>query len=492
MIKKSILIIFSFLLTGFSLFADNVHAYFTISSFYLPGKGPYIETYLSVVGNSILYLKKDNGKFQGAIEVGITIKKDSLSVYSDRFNLLSPEVDDSASDKVKNFIDQQRISLPNGDYVLYLSITDKNKRGEDPFTGTQKISLNYVDTSVVISDIEFLENYNKTTAINKLSKSGYDLLPYNAYFFPRKVKDLKFYTEIYNTPSILNNEKYIVKYFIEQYKIQRTVGDLSKFIKMTPENVNVVMADIPIDSLPSGNYNLVIEVRNKENILKARKSLFFQRSNPTVQPVIKVSDFQGIDIANTFVAKYTSKDTLAEMINCLRPISTQFELLFAENDVMLNNNLQLMQQYFYDFWLKRDQKNPNGAWAAYRSQVIYVNKVFGNSFRKGYDTDRGRVYLQYGPPNVITKSDDEPAAYPYEIWQYYTIKDQSNKKFLFYEPDVGNNEYILLHSDFKGETYNADWDMILHKRTQQFNNIDMTKPNQEYGGKAEELFGHPR
>src|ERR1035437_111586 len=223
MIKKSILIIFSFLLIGFSLFADNVHAYFTISSFYLPSKGPYIETYLSVVGNSILYLKKDNGKFQGAIEVGITIKKDSQTVYSDRFNLLSPEVDDSASDKVKNFIDQQRISLPNGDYVLYLSITDKNKRGEDPFAGTQKISLNYVDTSVVISDIELLETYNKTTATNKLSKSGYDLLPYNAYFFPRKVKDLKFYAEIYNTPTVLNNEKYIVKYFIEQYKIQRTV-----------------------------------------------------------------------------------------------------------------------------------------------------------------------------------------------------------------------------------------------------------------------------
>jgi len=491
MIKKSILVICSFLFMGLSLFADNVHAYFNISSFYLPGKGPYVETYLSVVGNSILYTKKENGKFQGAIEVSINIQKDSQSVYSDRFNLLSPEVDDSSSNKVKNFIDQHRISLPNGDYVLFLTITDKNKR-EEPYLGNQKINLNYSDTAIIISDIELLESCLKTTTPNILSKSGYDLLPYNASFFPRKVKDLQFYAEIYNSPIVLNNERYIVKYFIEQYKIKRTVGDFSKFVKMNPENVNVVMADIPIDSLPSGNYNLVIEVRNKENILKARKDLFFQRSNPNVLPVIKVSDYQGIDIANTFVANYKSKDTLAEMINCLRPISTQFELLFAENDIQLNNNLQLMQQYFYDFWLKRNQKNPNTEWLTYRAQVIKVNEIYGNSFRKGYDTDRGRVYLQYGPPNIIIRGDDDPNAYPYEIWQYYTIKEQSNKKFLFYEPDVGNNEYVLLHSDYKGETYNPDWDMILHKRTVQTNNMDVTQPPEYYGGKAEELFGHPR
>src|ERR1035438_2711588 len=127
MIKKSIIIISCLLFMGLNACADNVHAYFTVSSFFLPGKGPYIETYLSVVGNSIQYKKKENGKFQGAIEMSINIKKDSVSVYSDGFNLLSPEVDDSASNKVKNFFDLQRISLPNGEYVLYITITDKNK-----------------------------------------------------------------------------------------------------------------------------------------------------------------------------------------------------------------------------------------------------------------------------------------------------------------------------------------------------------------------------
>jgi GWxTD domain-containing protein len=40
----------------------------------------------------------------------------------------------------------------------------------------------------------------------------------------------------------------------------------------------------------------------------------------------------------------------------------------------------------------------------YLEQVKKVNASYGNNLNMGYDTERGRVYLQYGPPNAIADS----------------------------------------------------------------------------------------
>ena len=39
--------------------------------------------------------------------------------------------------------------------------------------------------------------------------------------------------------------------------------------------------------------------------------------------------------------------------------------------------------------------------------------------------------MQYGPPNSRNKVDNAASTYPYEIWHYYKLKNQSNKKFVF-------------------------------------------------------------
>ena len=48
---------------------DKLQAYFSYSTFYAPGKGPYIETYLSVNGKSAVYAKNDDDKTKARIEV---------------------------------------------------------------------------------------------------------------------------------------------------------------------------------------------------------------------------------------------------------------------------------------------------------------------------------------------------------------------------------------------------------------------------------------
>jgi hypothetical protein len=93
-----------------------------------------------------------------------------------------------------------------------------------------------------------------------------------------------------------------------------------------------------------------------------------------------------------------------------------------------------------------------------------VNQNFGTPSRPGYKTDRGRVYLQYGAPYDIVTSVNEPGAYPYEIWFYTTLPDkQTNIGFAFYEPSLASNDYILLHSNARGELHDMRWKVKLYE-----------------------------
>ena len=130
-------------------------------------------------------------------------------------------------------------------------------------------------------------------------------------------------------------------------------------------------------------------------------------------------------------------------------------------------------------------------WMAYKVEVTKVNNQYSSAKRKGYDTDQGRVYLQYGPPNAIAPSYSEPNTYPYEIWHYYKIDNQSNRKFVFYNPDLVSKSFTLLHSDALGEPNDPQWQLRLYKRTVQNSDFDKEKVEQGYGQHSNDQFTNP-
>ena len=161
-----------------------------------------------------------------------------------------------------------------------------------------------------------------------------------------------------------------------------------------------------------------------------------------------------------------------------------------------------MQQFFYNFWKSRYPSNTEVAWLSYFDEVKKANAEFGTHSLRGFDTDRGRVFLQYGPPDVRNKYDTEPSAIPYEIWEYYSLNDkslmlsdpynkQSTRKFVFYNPDLVSNRYTLIHSDARGEINNYRWDLLIHNRNTQSSNIDDSTAPSHYGGNSTDNYNHP-
>jgi GWxTD domain-containing protein len=75
-------------------------------------------------------------------------------------------------------------------------------------------------------------------------------------------------------------------------------------------------------------------------------------------------------------------------------------------------------------------KNAYEAWLKYKGQVQLVQRLYSNNFQDGFETDRGRVYLQFGSPSSLIVRETSASEYPYEIWQYDKIGIYSKKHIL--------------------------------------------------------------
>tara|TARA_B100000508_G_C11465178_1_gene281394 strand:- start:469 stop:1848 length:1380 start_codon:yes stop_codon:yes gene_type:complete len=458
--------------------------------FYAPNKGPYIETYLSVNGNSAKYLKNEAGKFQSRIEVTFVFKQNDEVKQFDKYELQGPELKDSLSPKV-NFLDQQRIALPNGNYKMIIKIKDLNS-DVDGFSSEQDLTVNYPADSLSMSTIELVEKYSKTESKGQFTKSGIDVIPNVSDFYPESKNELMFYTEIYNADKSLNNEKYLIKYYIANSQSLAPNPNFIGYIRQTPGKVGIVLRKFNIERLKTGNYYLIVEVRDKNNILKSNQSIFLQRHNPKMD--VTAIELDQIDVTQTFVNPYDNVDSLIDYVRSVRPIADMGEQKFIDNQTgkKVEHNPLLLKQFLFHFWNVRNSLDPATDWTKYQDQVRKVNYNFGTSIKKGYQTDRGRVYLKYGPPNSRVEVPSEPNSYPYEIWQYYRIGNQSNGRFIFYDSDLITNDYELLHSTVFGEIQNYRWEMVLQKRNTVQYDLDQTDPGGSQGTRARDFFDTPR
>ena len=276
-IHKPLIILF--LAFGFSASLNaGVSAYFNCGAFNTPQNRPFLETYLTIVGKS-LFAKETNGHYQCSVNIVCTIFKDSAIVKANKYNLLGPEFNDKEGEI--SFIDNQRYSLPNGIYTIELSLTDNYSPGSKPFVIKETVQLAFSTKELQSSSIQLLESFKKAAVPGPISKSGYDLVPYTVNYYPESVKDLSFYFEAYNTDTILGSGKpFIYYYYLETSNNFVKLESYGSFKKQKASKINPLLDKIDIGKLSTGNYNLVIEIKDANNITHLQKKIFFRYGIP--------------------------------------------------------------------------------------------------------------------------------------------------------------------------------------------------------------------
>lgn len=488
-IQAKIFLLFLGIQFSFTAFAQNVQANLDFKQFHTDAAGPFLEVYVKINLESVNLKSPSEGKWQSEVEITQIIKKGDSIVDFKKNNLASPLMTDTT---LSDYTDQQRFVLKPGEYDLEILIKDNYKENDVPVTLTEKIVINDYSGMAAFSDIELLEAFNKAETVTSLTKSGYDLYPYVSAYYPYGYDKIAFYAEIYHLgKEITEGEKFLLVQYVENYETGTQLSNYSKMSKMESATVIPILSALDISTLKTGNYNLVLEARNKTNDVILKKKIFFQRNNPLAN--LSDDELTKVVIASTFVEKINNFDTLSEYIACLRPICEELERGMVDKQARSGDTLT-KQQFFYTFWLNRDGTNPEKAWLNYKKEVDFVNSIYGTRVKKGYETDRGRVHLQYGAPNQITDRPNEPSSFPYQIWQYYKVGKFNNKKFIFYLPDLVTNDYQILHSDVPGELKNFRWEAELNSRNTPNGNVDSPGSGNfnHYGSRSGEFYQNPR
>lgn len=455
------------------------------------GLTPYVENAIAIDCRSAAYKEFEPGKFKATVEITTIFSQDGKVCDFSKIALDSPVVTDTS--KLDGaFIDQQRFSLPNGEYRMEITVADLNVPQAVPSHETMTVSVSFSDQTPSISDILFFDSYSKAEQPSACTKSGMDFLPRVYPFYGLADSKLKFYAELYNSDKIYDEGKFLVNYYIESSESSAKMQDFNFNKRFDVGKVNVLLNTIDVSDLPSGNYYLVVEMRDRSNNLICSQSAFFQRSNPGVG--YDMADISGVDIRNTFVSSMEDIDTLRQFIKYLDPICSESERNYCSG-LVKTGDLRTMQQFMFNFWSIRAPLAPARAWDDYLAAVKRVNMSFGTTSYPGYRSDRGYVFLKYGQPDLISESPNEPNAYPYTIWHYYAVANQRNKRFVFMSKDESTNDYHLIHSDVIGEINNPRWQLEIYSRVYGVGydqGVDQTKYENMWGSHADDLYNNPR
>lgn len=86
--------------------------------------------------------------------------------------------------------------------------------------------------------------------------------------------------------------------------------------------------------------------------------------------------------------------------------------------------------YFYDIWKSMDptpDTEYNELMNEYYKRVSYANENF-DGWKEGWETDRGMIYILFGPPDQVERTNSSMAnSTIYQVWTYNKI----NKQFIF-------------------------------------------------------------
>lgn len=463
--------------------------YYSITTYNVPDSISFVENAIAIDCRSAVYKEFQPGLFKATVEITTMFRQgDNYPAFS-KVAVDSPVISDTS--KINGaFINQQRFPLPAGKYDMILSVRDLNVVDGRPLNDTLVVEMNY-GKNPSISDILLYDSFAKASKPSACTKSGMDFLPRVYPFYGSNETKLNFYAELYNSDKLYDEGKYLVNYYIETCESSTRLQDYI-FVKRFPvAPVNVHLGSIDISSLPSGNYYLVVEMRDRSNALICSKSIRFFRSNPGAS--YDMYDLSAVGVEATFVSQINNIDTLRKYISYLDPLCSESERDYSYN-LVRDGDMKTMQQFFLNFWNSRSPMNPRLAWEDYLAAVRRVNLSFGTPSYPGYRTDRGYVFLKYGQPDKIVESPNEPGAYPYEIWHYYEVANQHNKRFVFMSKDNVTNDFHLIHSDVIGEINNPRWQLEIYSRINYniINGIDQTEYEGGWGTHAGDLYDNPR
>jgi|GEM_PF-1160255 len=350
---------------------------------------------------------KEGELYKGRYELAVQVAEKSGDVLTTR--VLTRLVEAPYYEETLSFRDfdsaTQRFKLEPGAYIFSLALTD----GTSKKTARQEISVKVPKMKrdkFALSSMMFGEY----VGVDSLSRGRWRAFASDMVNEGVKTVDVHF--DLYPAPG--DSTATIHWELKGSEKKYHKSGMMAVVLHDTAQKV-----ELPVDiaDLPGGGYEFKVEVSNGHDKIKRKRTL--------------VIHIEGLSLYIT---------DLDEAIKMLAHIAKGEEvkrITKAKGSGKLDA--------FIAYWDKMDPTPgtpTNEVMDEYYRRTSWANRHYGKH-RPGWITDRGRIYILFGPPSEVTRRPFEMSEHPIEVWFY----NRYNRNFVFMDEN-GYGEYRLLTENY--------------------------------------------
>lgn len=464
--KNAFMIVLS-ALSFSTLRAQNTSFNLDVLPLWHPQTGPYVDL--------LCYVQSPP---RTETQVAAWLQRGDQIVAADKITLSAPAPKEGAAPDVPlTYQSMIRLAADTGRYQLFVAV------GPDPEKwDTLRGSIRLTDgLQPRLAPVLLAEHVGAAQAqrpeFNRYGLEVRPLLHWGDHVFTASDDVLRFYSEAYRIPP---GKKAVLTYALRSEERGELRADLGGRLKIEPNQpVQALQGGLNLSQVPSGRYRLelTLAVQDMDPAAFPTQSISFFRWNPG-----EANEYARLTVDPRWVELLGEGEAARRSVSALYPIASQTERISIESLAQEEAADSLRWRFAQQFWTKRFPGEALSQASAYGERVAEVNKRFSSKAVPGYATDRGRVYLQYGPPTLAERRPYENDAYPYEMWQYNTLDVanapyQINKVFIFGNFDLASGNYELIHSSAIGEIQNPRWRIALQKRSYIVGDLDQTGAN---------------
>jgi GWxTD domain-containing protein len=255
-------------------------------------------------------------------------------------------------------------------------------------------------------------------------------------------------------------------YYIERYtqasetaavSVRIVRGDTGTVVTTAPQQVpidrggGITRGMVDLAGLPPGDYGFEVIVKGHDTTV-TRRAPFRMGGMETV-----ALNAPPQDAAQDMYAQLSE----AQLDTLYGPLV--YLMTSDEMGIYSTLTVQGKRDFLRRFWAKRDPTPgtpDNEVRAAFYKRINDANVRFregGAAEIPGWRTDRGRIFIKYGPPDDVLQRPQAGNTRPYEVWKY--TRNRALKYVFLDQTEFGN--YVLIWTDDRREPSRPNWQSLL-------------------------------
>ncbi|MBI2419547.1 MAG: GWxTD domain-containing protein [Ignavibacteriales bacterium] len=405
-----------------------------------------VELYYHLLISKDISIK--DASFSGDLKIEFFSPNDSSKNKEYVYQISKINIDDSTYGR--SLVGVFTYYLKPGEYIIIASAEDSLKKAH-PVTIDFKMQLQrYPKGTFSISDIELANSISKSeNTDSRFYKNTFEIIPNPTRVFNQNMPVAFYYCELFGLKENAKQSQLRLDINLFNANNER-VYKKSKIIGRTENNI-VEVGSLNIMKYPTGTYTLalaLIDSVDKRTYLKQKKFFIYTQTAADTSFSLKGENEY---MASEFAV--LSEEDLTEAFN-------QAKYIASTQEIDKWNRLSTIESkrvFIYEFWKKRDNapETPDNEFRKeFYERVRYVNDKFSSFKKKGWFSDRGRVYIMHGEPSEIERFPNETDYKPYEVWHYNGL--EGGAIFVFADLN-GYQDYQLIHSTLRGELRDDYW-----------------------------------